>query len=118
MPQQQSGIAAGAQAGAAFGPWGAAIGGAMGAVSDIAGAGGPMSSGSGQWDMRNVIDGSGWTVSTGKSTAQGGARSGGNDQGTRPQGVMGQSFGLPQQAGIGWAALALGVGVLVFFLAK
>lgn len=116
---QQSGIAAGAQAGAAFGPWGAAIGGAMGAVSDIAGAGGPMTSGSGLWDMRNSFDGSGWTVSTGGSKATGGARTGGiGDQGTQPQGAVGQSMGMAQQAGIGYIGALLLAGVAVYLLAK
>lgn len=77
MPARgQSGLAAGAQAGAAFGPWGAAIGGAAGLASDIAMAPetGISSSGGGQFDLRSFMDGSGWTVSTGKSTATGSTR--------------------------------------------
>ncbi len=77
MPAQgQSGLAAGAQAGAAFGPWGAAIGGAAGLASDIAMQPdtGISSSGGGQFDLRSSMDGSGWTVSTGSSKAQGSTR--------------------------------------------
>lgn len=61
----------GAQAGAAFGPWGAAIGGAAGLVGDIATAPdtGVSVSGAGNFDLRNWMDGSGWTVSTGSSKA-------------------------------------------------
>ena len=76
MPAQ-SGLAAGAQAGAAFGPWGAAIGGAAGLVGDIANSpAGPMISGGGAIDARSFMDGSGWTVST-KAT---GGKSGGGSQ--------------------------------------
>lgn len=62
----------GAQAGAAFGPWGAAIGGAAGLVGDIATAPdtGVSLSGAGQFDLRSAMDGSGWTVSTGSSRAE------------------------------------------------
>lgn len=76
----KSGAEVGLQAGAAFGPWGAAIGAGVGAASDLIGKemGGPVAS-SAQVDARSWMDGSGWTVSTGSSRATGG-RFGGNTQ--------------------------------------
>ena len=94
MPAQ-SGLAAGAQAGAAFGPWGAAIGGAAGLVGDIANSPtGPMISGGGAIDARSFMDGSGWTVSTGSSKATGGKSGGGSqDGGLSPPGNPASSLG-------------------------
>lgn len=68
----QSSAAAGAQAGAAFGPYGALIGAGVGVASDVMNQalGGTTSSG-GENDIRSSFDGSGWTVSTGKSSATG-----------------------------------------------
>ena len=62
-----SGIADGAKAGAAFGPWGAAIGGALGGVADIAGSGGgPFMGGSATAAAYGTsLDGSGWIVNLG-----------------------------------------------------
>ena len=66
-----SGLSDGAKAGAAFGPWGAAIGGAAGLAGDIANSPtGPMLSGA-PVDARSFMDGSGWTVSTGRASATG-----------------------------------------------
>lgn len=65
-----SGLADGAKAGAAFGPWGAAIGGAAGLAGDLASDPGANISGSSA-DVRSSFDGSGWTVSTGKARADG-----------------------------------------------
>lgn len=100
--QRQSGLAAGAQAGAAFGPWGAAIGGAAGLASDIAMAPdtGISSSGSGQIDLSSMMDGSGWTVSTGSSKATGGARSQ-----TAPQSLFGGGGGGGMGSGMSMAGL-------------
>lgn len=67
------GIAAGASAGAALGPWGAAIGGIAGGLMDM-GGGGAAASPAGPsildaiTDTRN--DFSGWTVATGGSKAE------------------------------------------------
>lgn len=66
-------VSAGASAGSAFGPWGSAIGGALGILGSVAGAGasapaGPAISSS---TPLNTIDFSDWTVSTGKSRASG-----------------------------------------------
>jgi hypothetical protein len=65
-------IAAGAQAGAAFGPWGSAIGGALGAASDIASAaaGGPFMGGHSSATYGDIeTDHSGWTVNIGSGSA-------------------------------------------------
>ena len=100
-----SSVAAGAQAGAAFGPWGAAIGGALGAVSDIgtAAAGGPFMGGDSHaayGDTRS--DGSGWTVNVGSGSAQTDASGSRNSTSNRadPQ-ANGQAFaaGIGQPAG-------------------
>lgn len=126
--QAQSGMVAGAQAGAAFGPWGAAIGGAAGLASDLANSPtGPMISGGGSIDARSFMDGSGWTVSTGKATATGG-KSGGGTQGgnTNPSGggtgtgagasFAGMGFGMDgsQQAGM-QPLMLLALGGLVLW---
>jgi len=67
-----NGIAAGAQAGAAFGPWGAAVGGALGAATDMASAamGGPFMGGTSKATYGDVdTDHSGWTVNIGSGSA-------------------------------------------------
>ncbi|MBY0235270.1 MAG: hypothetical protein K2W93_09830 [Burkholderiaceae bacterium] len=76
MAARPSGLAAGVQAGSAFGPWGAAIGGAAGLVGDMAMQPdtGISQSGTGQFDLSSMMDGSGWTVSTGSSKATGATR--------------------------------------------
>lgn len=127
-------MVAGAQAGAAFGPWGALIGGAMGGASDL---GSQALSGANEskanTDARSFYDGSGWTVSTGSSRATGGARSGGPDMsstgspsfGNTPAGMPALPAGID---GLGtfssgglfsspwlWLAIAAGAGI---FLAK
>lgn len=81
------------------------------------GPAGPMISG-GPTDARSGMDGSGWTVSTGRGTATGGARSGtGFDNSGLASGPMGQSSGL-MQAGFGtWAMLAM-LGLGVVYIAK
>lgn len=62
-------MAAGAQAGAAFGPYGAAIGAGLGAVADIAGSGssgGPFMGGNAsQAAYGTGLDGSGWVINFG-----------------------------------------------------
>ncbi len=66
------GIAAGAKAGAAFGPWGSAIGGALGAASDMTAAamGGPFMGGTSHATYGDVeTDHSGWTVNIGSGSA-------------------------------------------------
>ncbi|MCV2361653.1 hypothetical protein LNV08_22030 [Paucibacter sp. TC2R-5] len=67
-----NGIAAGAQAGAAFGPWGAAVGGALGAATDMASAamGGPFMGGTSHATYGDVdVDHSGWSVNVGSGSA-------------------------------------------------
>jgi len=67
-------------------------------------------------DMRTGFDGSGWTVSTGKSMAQGGARTGGQDLSGIAQGPIGQARALT--AGFGGLPLLMLVGLGVYFFAK
>lgn len=62
-----SGIAAGASAGAAFGPWGAAIGGVAGGLMDAFGGGGgggapPAPQNASGAVYGSGLDGSGWNV--------------------------------------------------------
>lgn len=67
-----SGLAAGAKAGAAFGPWGAAIGGVAGAASDAINAamGGPFMGGDSKATYGDIdTDHSGWTVNVGSGSA-------------------------------------------------
>lgn len=111
-----NGLAAGAQAGAAFGPWGAAIGGALGAASDLAqGGAGPSTMISGApVDARSFMDGSGWTVSTGSSNATGG-KSGGASMGT--VGKDGQHALMGSMAGQDYTGLLmLGAAGVVLWL--
>ncbi len=129
-----SSAAAGAQAGAAFGPWGAAIGAGAGMLTDVAKAsmGGPTTT-SAQVDARSWMDGSGWTVSTGGSTSRGGRFGSNTQEGQNPQQQQprpasasfappGYSFDFPQEpiggsvAGIPVIGIAL-VG-LAFILAR
>jgi hypothetical protein len=125
MPAGKSGIAAGAQAGAAFGPWGAAIGGALGGVTDMMGQamGGPTVA-TAQTDARSFMDGSGWTVSTGGSRSTGGARSGGPDMSSQATPQRGQAAAYAPTMTMGgadlgspwlWLLIAAGAGI---FLAK
>lgn len=81
----------------------------------IGGGSAPLVSGGG-WDFRNAFDGSGWTVSTGSSRAQGGS-SGGLDNSGQPP-ALGQSFGLANQAGFGGITAWLMVGLFVAFAAR
>lgn len=59
-----SGIQAGATAGAAFGPWGAAVGAVAGGLMDAAGSGGapPAPQNAHNAIYGNGLDGSGWNV--------------------------------------------------------
>lgn len=85
---EQSGAVQGAKVGAAFGPWGAAAGAAIGMASDVVNGPEPGSfSGTGQFDLRSFMDGSGWTVSTGGSKATGGARTQTGDPFGAPMGA-------------------------------
>lgn len=112
-----SGVAEGAKAGAAFGPWGAAIGGAAGLVGDLAAdGGGPMVSGGGVFDLRGWMDGSGWTVSTGSSNAAGGARTQSGDPWGAPAGTGVSQAGYGASLGP-WGALGL-TAVAAFVLWK
>lgn len=58
-----------AQMGATFA---GGVGKGVGDAISGAGGGGPMVSGGGTNDARSFMDGSGWTVATGRSTAKGG----------------------------------------------
>jgi len=111
-------MAQGAQAGAAFGPWGAAIGGAAGLVGDIATAPdtGVSVSGAGQFDLRSAMDGSGWTVSTGSSRAEAdNRRSQPADAGMWGAGMAGST----QEAGMGNPLmLAMLLGLFVVFIKR
>lgn len=110
----QSGMVEGAKVGSAFGPWGAAIGGAAGLTSDLLkDGGGPLTSGQSSLDGRGWLDGSGWTVSTGKASATGGtvSRSGDPFGGSSLAPLTGIT-----QAGGGWVlGLAMiGVAAVIF----
>ncbi|MFN3812157.1 MAG: hypothetical protein ACK4S6_16250 [Roseateles asaccharophilus] len=79
----------------------------------IGGGGGPMISG-GTTDARGFMDGSGWTVSTGRSRASGGT-SGGTRQEAAGQGWQGLGA---QQAGIHpMMALAM-AGLFAMFILR
>jgi hypothetical protein len=107
----------GAKAGAAFGPWGAAIGAGVGMVSDMSKEG-PLTqvSGGGPFDSRGFLDGSQWTVSTGSSKAIGGARSGDDPWGSSS--LFGGATGV-DQAGLGSSPLALvALALLCLFAIK
>ncbi len=84
-----------------FGGIGQGIGDAIG------GGGGPMVSG-GTVDARSFMDGSGWTVSTGKSKADGGDRSQGENMPTAT------SMGASLQGGMSTTTVLLVVLVLAF----
>lgn len=114
MPQNSTSSAAlaGAKQGAAFGPWGAAIGAGVGVASDVIGkeTGGSNTAG-GPLDARSGFDGSGWTVSTGRSTATGARDARSN---TDPQGT-----GLgPMQAGFSTPMIVLMLLVVAGYLLK
>lgn len=69
-------------------------------------------------DARSGMDGSGWTVSTGGSNAQGGARNGaGLDMSGLPSAPIGQSSSL-SMAGFSGIGMLMMVGLFVYFVAK
>lgn len=106
-------LAAGAKAGAAFGPWGSAAGAALGAAADIAGAAGGPQSNQVAFDARSWMDGSGWTVSTGSGRATGGDRRQEGAAFDAGHGGAGVFAGAPSQAGIGsFGAVLLGLVLL------
>lgn len=75
----------------------------------IGGGGGPMISGS-QLDARSFMDGSGWTVSTGGSKAEGG-KSGGASSGSGGAATPHPGYGVTQAGGSPWLMLAMAGGL-------
>jgi len=92
------------------------LGGGLGkGLGDAIGGNAPMQSG-GIADMRSGFDGSGWTVATGRATARGGDRTGGQDLSGAAQGPIGQLRSTA--AGLGGIPMLLMVGAFVYFAAR
>ena len=73
----------------------------------------PTSSGSGVFDSRGFLDGSGWTVATGSAKATGATQ----ERSADPMGATTQAQAAPMQAGssplMQWALLGLGVMFII-----
>jgi hypothetical protein len=120
----ESGLAAGAKAGAAFGPMGAAIGGVAGAASDALNAamGGPFKGGDSSATYgASMFDNSGWTINIGSGSA-----STSNDQTKKQEQAaasddfakgLGYMPGM-QQAGVSPVVLLAVAGVVVVLMMR
>lgn len=84
------------------GSFGAGLG--QGVGDALGGPKGPLISGSGAFDLRGFLDGSGWTVSTGSSKATGATRTQTGDPWGAPAGSGAGQAGLPWYIGLPLAA--------------
>lgn len=108
-----SGVAEGAKAGAAFGPWGAAAGALLGGAADIASSGGGPQLLSSAVDARSFMDGSGWTVSTGQGKSTGGDRRDAPGQSAASAALSAQPFMTESSQAGGWLMPLAALGMLV-----
>jgi hypothetical protein len=113
-----SGIAAGASAGAAFGPWGAAIGGIAGGLMDAGGGGAPPVPQNAESAVYgNGLDGSGWNVNFSgfQSNAANKATTGGDPSAAQALGMAGPGGSISPLLIVGVVAL---VGAALWFKSK
>lgn len=118
---QTSNLEAGATAGAAFGPWGAVIGGAAGAAVDIAQSSKPSGPSAAEMYNDSRMSNSGWVVSTGSSKASGSSSP--IDSGMTPSKTSASGYGLVDSGGGGavlggmnWTTIAIIAGFAVLLL--
>lgn len=112
--------AAGVQAGAAFGPWGAAIGGLAGMASDAANSPAGPSSASQYGSTSGMFDGSNWNINFKGTQTNTTTRSGPQQSGAQvpDMGILPSFTGGAGQAGQGQALLIAGVIIVGALLWK
>lgn len=85
---QTSYAATGATAGAAFGPWGAVIGGVVGLVADVAMQPSTPSSANGSFQNNLAFDNSGWNLGFGGATVDSSSNTSNTQGGSQTSGGM------------------------------